>query len=545
MEDYKLAEKELLVLNYFIDNENKSISDEKQIESHFKTYPGKIENDLEGKISRVHAKVICEKFIDLGILSESGVDTSKKKGDKIYYSISSDLDSFKKIVKLILEKLDIKSAVKRFGCEFFQSRIDNKLVKKVLIKKGDVLIRKIDISNWEDSEANKLFEDRLKIPIQIDFNRNENSSKSIEEYLNEMPDSDIISFDIYMQRKLERLDSKEKITNQFYPYELDLNLPILDFYDGRSKVEYIVDIEASNKELFENFPSLRHCFSAISEHYNKWQENNLILPILILIKTSPSALGEFLNGDWTPREKTLCEDILIGPYEGILERLLFLTIGDLSTSRTYPENKFINLVRVRPQVKKLNGDEDEELLEFIYNDDLRSIYFDTKFSLFSSEESVNNWTIIGRGHTYSRDILSELIDIVNDIKDFSVILNYLKNSEKPVSRVVYKYLSEETKNLIKYYDISDNVPPTCEIKLGCEFMELLFNEDWIELLDFGLYELSDISKKELNQFLKIIKSEHESKSLFAFPRIKLGHVIFKDVFKNAFVFENCMDEVDK
>ncbi|MDW7727337.1 MAG: hypothetical protein SCH70_09590 [Candidatus Methanoperedens sp.] len=482
MKDWKLAEKELMILNYFIDCENELIDAEKQINSNFKTYPGKIEKDLEGKISRVHAKVICEKFIEMGILSESRDDRYKKKGEKIYYSISSDLTTFKKIVQLILENVDINSAIKRFGCVFFQSRIDNKLVKNVLIKKGGVLRRKIDISNWEDSEANKLYKDRLKIPIQIDFKINENYDKSIDEYLKEMPDSDIISFEIYIQRKFERLDSKEKITNQFYPYELYLDFPILDLNDGRSTEEHIVEIEALNKKIFEDFPNLKNSFSAISEHYNKWQENNLILPILILIKTSPNALGEFLNGDWAPRDDKFIQDYLIGPYESILEKLLFLTIGDLSTVRSYPKNDMINRISIRPRVLKLNGDEDEELLECTYDGDLRTIYFDTGFLI--SPNNPGNWKVVDRGHSYSPDILKQLNNIIQHISDFSVILNYLKDSKKPVSIILSKYLSLETKNIIKYCDFSEKIPTNLQIKLKYEIMEALVNEGWNELLTF-------------------------------------------------------------
>ena len=538
MDDLKLTEKELLVLNYFIDNENQPTFEGELIESTFKTYPGKIATDLEGEISRVHTKLVCEKFIEIGILSESRKDSSNKKREKNYYFICSDLNAFKKIVQLILENLDIKSIIKRFGSTFFQSRIDNKLVIKVLYEKGGVLRRKLDISNWDFFEANEIYEDVLNKTIQISIPRSINSDESYNEYINKMADSDIVSFDIYVQRKLERLDSNEKISNPFYPLEFHLDFPILDFYDERGNEENIAEISALNKKLFDDYPNLKHNFSAISEHYKKWQEQNLVVPFLILIKTSPSALGDFINGDWTPSEHKLCQDNLIGPFENILEKLLFLTIGDLSAAGAYPENNFINNVYMRPEIIKLNGDKEDKLLACRYDYNLRELYFDTQFSVESYGKTGGKWRVIDRGHTYSPDVFNAL-DTFIQIKDYSILLNYLQNTEKPVSQILSNHLSTETKNLIKYCDLSKNIPKALEAKLKYEIMEALINEDWDGLLDFSFDEMSDHSKKEFYQHLKLIRSNDRSEQLVTFSRIALGQDILKDVINN------CIDEADK
>lgn len=538
MKDLKLAEKELIVLNYFIDNENKSIFNEKQIEYDFKTYPGRIETDLKGKVSRVHAKVVCEKFTKMGILSESKENISNKKSEKVYYSISSNLNAFKKIIQLILENLNGESVVKRLGCTFFQSRIDNKLVIKVLSEKRIFLGRKLDISCWSDSEANEIYDDRLNIPININVTLSKNSGEYAYENINEMQDSDIVSFDIYMQRKLERLDSKEKISNPFYPLELYMNFPVLDFYDGRGIEEHIAEIRALNKKLFEDYPNIEPNFSAISEHYSKWQEQNLIIPFLILIKTSPSALGEFLNGNWIPNKHKLCDDFLVGPFENILGKMLFLTISDLSKTESYPENDSINNVYIRPKVIKLNGDEEDELLSCRYDHNLREMYFDTQFSINSYGESVNKWKSIDRGHTYSPDVFNAL-DTFIQMKNYSILINYLQNTEKPVSQILSNHLSIETKNLIKYCDLSKNIPKALQTKLKYEIMEALINEDWDELLDLSFDEISDHSKNEFDKHLKLIRSNDRLEQLVAFSRITLGQDILKDII------DNCVAEADK
>ncbi len=524
MDDFKLTEKELQVLNYFIDNESRVILERNPIEEHFNAYPGKIETELEGKISRVYAKEICEKYNTIGILSKSGTDSSKKESEKSYYFLLNDLMAFKKVVRLVLENLDTKSAVKRFGYAYFQSKIDEKLVKKVLFERGVVLRKKLDISSWKELEAKKLFKE---IPRTINISMREN--------IDDLPDSDIRSFDMYMQRKLERLDSKEKIVSQFYPFEIDLNLPVLDVYSGRIDEGYVGKLEVLNKKLFESCPSLKMCLSGIEEHYGRWQEEHLIKPVLILITASPSALGEFLYGDWTLRENEFCEDYLTGSFEKIMEKLLFLTISDLALTGSYPKNDLINDAEIRPTVKKLTGEKEEVLLSFTYRHS-KIIYFDTHFLIepyISNKESEMRLsvTIIGRGHTYSSEILREFNNFVQSIKNFSEIVNYLKDKEKSVSRILCNYFSSASKNLLKYCNLSDNIPIAFEKQLKYEMFEALIKENWNE---FNPEELSDPSKKELEKHLKLIdisKPEDFTNTQF---RIKAGQTILQDVFRNAF-----------
>lgn len=536
MDDFKLTEKELKVLDYFIDNESRVILERKPIEEHFNTYPGKIETELGNEISRVYAKEVLERYNLIGVLSKSGTDSSKKQSEKSYYFLNNDLMAFKKIVRLVLENLDMKSAVKRLGCAYFQSKIDEKLVKKVLFERGVVLSRKLDISNWEELEATKLFKE---IPRTIHI--------SMEESVDNLPDSDIISFDAYMQRKLERLDSKEKIISKFYPFELWVNLPVLDTSGGRTVEGYVGKLEELNKKLLESCPDLKKCLSGIEEHYNKWQEENLIKPVLILIKTSPSALGEFLYGNWTLRANELCEDYLTGPFEGIMEKLLFLTISDLALTGSYPKNNLINDAEIRPIIKKITGEDKDVLLSCTYDGRSKIIYFDTRFLIVSDIENKESemrlpWTFIDRGHTYSPGILRELNDFVQGIKNFSEIVDYLKDKEKPISRILSNYFSTASKNLIKYCNPSEKIPSALETMLKFEMFEALIKEDWNDLSVSGLEELSDLSKKELEQHSKLIDaSKPEFSFTNTFFRIKIGQTILKDVFRNAFYPDRCVE----
>lgn len=526
LENFKLTEKELLPLNYFIDSESKVMLEKNPIEKHFNVYPGKIETELEGKISRVYAKEVCEKYITMGILSKSGTDSSKKDSEKSYYFMNHDLMTFKKVVRLILENFDKETVVERFGQAYFQSKIDEKLVKKVLFERGVVLSRRLEISNWEELEGKQLF-DEFPRTISILWG----------ESIDDLPDSDIISFDVYMQRKLERLNSKEKTWNQFYPFEISIDLPVLDESCGRTIEGYIGKIEMLNEKLFTSCPTLKKCLSGIEEHYNVWQEDNLITPIFILIKISPSALGEFLYGNWTLGEKEYCGDYLTGHFEQIMNRLLFLTISDLALIGSYPKNDLVNGVHIRPIVTEINGTDNDKLLSCTFDNHSKIIYFDTSTSKISSNDiSKRPFALVtDRGYTYSPDILRIYNDFVKNIKNFSELVNYLKDKEKPVSRILYKHFSILSKNLLTYCNPLENIPKKLEEKLKYEIFEAFITEDWNELLCIESEELSDLSKKELESPLKLIDiSKPEFNFTNTFFRIKIGNIILKDVFRNAF-----------
>jgi hypothetical protein len=516
---FKLTEKELMVLNYFIDNESKILLEKNPIDKHFIIYPGKIETELGGKISRVYAKEVCEKFIIMGILSKSETDSPKKDSGKSYYLMNHDLITFKKIVRLILENLERETVVERFGQAYFQSKIDEKLVKKVLFERGVILLRRLEISNWQELEGKQLFNE---FPRTISIMRGQS--------IDDLPDSDIISFDVYMQRKLERLEPEENILNQlktynqFYPFWISIDLPVLDESCGRTIEEYIGKIEELNEKLFTSCPSLKKYLSGIEEHYNIWQEKNLISPILILIKISPSALGEFLYGNWTLGEKSYCMNYLTGHFERIMTKLLFLTISDLALTGSYPKNELVNGVHIRPKVTKINGNEEDKLLSCNF-DRYLEIYFDTCTSEISSDRKWPFASVIDRGYTYTSDILRKYSDFVENIKNFSEILNYLKNKEKPISRIFYKHLPILSRNLLTYCNPLENIPIALEKILKYDIFEVLTKVDWNELLYTCPEELSDKSIKLLEDLKRLDD---------IYYRIEKGQNILKDVVKNAF-----------
>lgn len=535
MNDYKLSEKELLVLKYFIDQES-IILDNGQKEKHFYAYPGKIETELKPNISRVYAKEICNKYKEIGILSEHVTGSSKSQSGKVEYFINSDPTIFKDIVRLIVENTDRKSAVNIFGCAYFQSKIDDKLVKTVLREKGAILRRKLDIFRWEGLEARALFKEyRSTKTIQVDFS----SDKSAEDQINEMPDSDITSFDVYMQRKLERLGSNEDVESDFYPVELYINLPVLDIHDERGVEEYIGEIKALNEQLFEQYPSLTNCFSAIEDHYYNWQEIDLIEYFLVLIKTSTSALGEFLYGGWVLGEHKFGQDNRIGHLGKIMDKLLFLTMSDLTLTGSYPKNDLISRINIRPEITKIDGEKIDELISFTYDGSTKERYFDSRFTIGSSINDKENmrhpWTFVDRDWIYCDDVRRLYDNFIDCIKDYSEIVNYLRDGEKPVSKIISSHFSPVTRNLLEYYNPAEDIPQSLKQELNKVLIDVLINEDWNELLDGGCGELSIESEKWLQNHLRVIDEEGKVSSI---RRILLSVKILSDVFAKAIEVSN-------
>lgn len=536
-EEYQMTEKELLLLTHLIEKESEFSPQNTGKETHYYTYPGKIERELSGKVSRVHAKEICDKFVQMGIF---GIDTTPGSNKKNFY-VNSKFEAFKQILCILGQNTDVKTLVGLVGHKYFQSKIDRSLVLKILHERNVTFRRKLDILRWEETEAEKLFENKMtnkKIRINASPGELLRSEKTVQDLVKELPDSDITSLDIYAQRKLERMDSEDsfyiKDRNQFYPVELEIVFPALDISNEDDLGNNIDEIRSFNKELFSIYTELHSCPSAILEHYSDWQEDNVIMPVLLLIKTSPTALVEFLCQCWDLDDDNFCFDTLTGGFDFVMEKLIFLALSDLAFTGSYPKNVFVNNVRIRYPILKLNGEEHVELLSF-EKDDGQIFYLDRAFSISRSysEDVVKrqSTTFADKGKTYSRDVVTQLNNFVESIQDYPLIVSYLKNTDQPVAKVISRNFSAYLNNSIKYYSSDTKIPEKLVAHLESEMRELLLNEDWSELLVIGFQELSEESRERLRIHLDMIS--RTSDSLNKFFRVETGKVILCDVFKEA------------
>jgi hypothetical protein len=269
----------------------------------------------------------------------------------------------------------------------------------------------------------------------------------------------------------------------------------------------------------------------------------LVTPILLLIKSSPSALGEFVCGKWELGENKLCEGILTGSFEPVMKKLLFLAIGDLGSSGLYPKNELIDETTIFSKIRKVDGTEENELMSVTFNK-YKEMYFTRSFSVGSLYGDNNApkrspFSYYDQGITYQDDILKRLLDISESIADFPKILAYLKNTEKPVCKILYNHFNPEIKNLTKYINLESEIPESLELMLKNSIRDVLLEENWSELLFIGYDELSETSKEKLTSYLKILQNNKSKETDFSviWSRIDLGRYILKDVFGKALSYE--------
>ena len=151
-----LTEKEHTVLTYFIENENDllhsksfgmplknniTIKECKDGDVHFLAYAAKIEKDTKKKVSKVWVSKICKEFEAEGILDHESIRPPRQKNETEYYYIKSDYTALSKIVRALTESKISKNDYWIFSKLFFQWKIDEKFVQKVLAEKH-VSVRK-------------------------------------------------------------------------------------------------------------------------------------------------------------------------------------------------------------------------------------------------------------------------------------------------------------------------------------------------------------------------------------------------------------------
>lgn len=181
----------------------------------------------------------------------------------------------------------------------------------------------------------------------------------------------------YMQDKIDPSLVKEVlclngVMMQRVVENTPLDLPI--FPDEISRDEQIKKIKQMNYQ-YTDVDSLK--FNWLDEHYEFWEIEKLILPILALIQISSSAITEFLFGEWEPDfENCSIDSQGTKMIEHLIFRLMFIAIVDIAIYRNVPESSIVKDVIVR-QGNFLKMEEDALLCLRLKDD--RSLYYDGGF----------------------------------------------------------------------------------------------------------------------------------------------------------------------
>lgn len=111
-------------------------------------------------------------------------------------------------------------------------------------------------------------------------------------------------------------DTLEKLLEE-YERDYDLETMIRTIYQKHERIEQTIQKYADIKGLKNEF--IENNFAALlKDHYEKYEYEKVIIPVLSLIHASPMALNDFLNGEWTSFD-------LFFTDRGDLENSQFLT----------------------------------------------------------------------------------------------------------------------------------------------------------------------------------------------------------------------------
>ncbi|WP_321417163.1 hypothetical protein [uncultured Methanomethylovorans sp.] len=394
MIEEKLTEKEWEVLKYFIKKESEVI--ESYLESQrcnpsknfqsFCSYP----EDMIGQrvINASKPKIIdsCKKLYEEGIL-ETKEYKAKNNRKTISYSLKSDIENIKVLVRLIAKKPS-KEAIEILSYRYFSYHIDESLIREILSNKGVSIQRCIPLIEWERDQAQHLlgilmneshnlerssilFDDSLK---KVLIRYEEENKKYEEEYLNHLSklfrqffeDLDDPSLDVkklyYSKDYLlfQNLSYKEirslhrEDISKFLDYSLhfffNVKLPV--FKDTFSLEDKIKIIRELNSYLFSDEGSdfkgltkddLIRNSSGLCTHYSVFEYKALVLPILALVWCSPAALYEFLCGEWEGFELYVAVDGRC-KENGFITKLLHIATKDILANLEIPRNTIVDSV---------------------------------------------------------------------------------------------------------------------------------------------------------------------------------------------------------
>lgn len=496
MKPDELSKQKIFVLQYFIQNESwvmmgippehgLLLPDKETGKDRFYSYPKRIEDDLKGKyssISREWAGKICKDLEALGILGHHMFRAARQKNTTEHYFLRSGTAPFKAVMKLVLDK---SVPVQGYICitqEYIRHHISEDLVKDILAEKNVVMERNLTILDWAPVESKKvhaLYYER----------KGSTDSKSGKDSAN---NPYARSFDSCVTEIVRKSNGK---INELSPYiqpGFFFRFPVLKA--GISDDEKNRIIGSENEKIFKEYPGLDQYHSAIQEHYEHFQRDHWILPILALIRSSRNTLGEFLFGDWKPYDRTSGIKSMDYP----IFTFLFTTINDVARRRDVPDESVIPSIRFRPDFRRSHNTHSRPaLLEVQTNLNLTVCYdasFDTEH-LFYGAENGDVW----ENDTEQNYDVSTWIEIgalgikINkeNIRDFALFVSSLLDTTNPISRRILERLSHRMQHLLSSYQPIQNEFPSWGDSLLNELNRMLSNLGFYDPIAFSNITLTE------------------------------------------------------
>lgn len=298
------------------------------------TYPAELEKLSKKEITRAGAKIVCDKLVSKGILKSEKKRSKTWSKTTSHYSIGQDMKSLQNLVRDYFQNLAKdnpfswqKDVIRFYGSQFIKSTVNSDFVRDKLFAKN-VLIFKIINQEKNRDRHNLKFRNSVAVPFPI------------------RPSKYRASQMLSIIKTVQKNTISEK----------------------QEKIEKI-----------------------IKWYYNYIEEKEIILPILALIKTSPTALEYFLS-DWNPHvvdDMTHYTPEGIHTIEHVLFRLIWNTINDLSIIRDIPQNNLVSSALVYGG--RYPSSKTTHLLEITLTDLSKIAYdagFDTHHDYYGDGENI-------------------------------------------------------------------------------------------------------------------------------------------------------------
>jgi hypothetical protein len=418
-----LTTKEWDVLLYFIEREG-YVPNGNGEHKPFISYPAKIERDLGGKVSRGWTAKICEGFEKKGILGRAMVRPPRQSHATAHYYLRRDLTAFRQVIKHTMACVRPSGLHGFFGYRYFSSMACEPIIREALYEKGVEMRRIIRLPFWDTADARLLYERYAK-------------AAGINE-----------DFDSYMSclangkaRELQDFD------------EISLRLPVFPERIPREERERA--FESLNRNELEKYPFIKFDSSGVRDHYQRYERQKLILPIMALIQISPCAMAEFINGGWKPLDRIPRFDPEgTGTVEYLLFRLLFMALNDLAATRSIGGEGMARMAWLRRSNNVVSDDGGDALLTIVLNDG-RRLYFDGGFDTGHEmgshpEEDMDYWVRTWMG--FDGDVCRGILFKAEDVIDAAALIRRFRDPGDRVASYIANRFSFEAQRMIRYVD---------------------------------------------------------------------------------------------
>ena len=316
-------------------------------------YPAQIEKISNKKISRVGAKIVCEKLIKYGMLHSKLISSPNHSKSTLHYSLPKDAKSLKIITSM-----------------FFRT------------------LATLDPHDWQENASSFMMSKYAQQMINSDLVREILSTKKIIAYKH-----------ILLEKRLKKSDKNYKI----FPNHVSIAFPIRS---SSMEISHM-DPEICSKSDGTKDEKIKQ---VITNYYEKTEHDEIILPILYLIQISPNSLEYFLGGwePWFADGAHSSNSMGLNSIEHVLFRLIWNTVNDLSIIRHVPTYGDIS----EAYVSGGNSTTLSKSLLCISCKDAKIVEYDAGFDThwdFVGDESGNVYDVITNPENYDVCITSKML----------------------------------------------------------------------------------------------------------------------------------------